>query len=431
MALFIGNINTNPIIDTKHRNYNGSQPTNIKAYGVSFSDMSTNTTATRLYTAANYKFSFSDTMTKGADDFIANEAGPFMIRECATGYNSSTGKQEVVAYKGDSNYSTYLGDKNYDIMIEFPVFYYTRPESLQFVVTSTPGVLGFVASPMHNRNGKVYDYAYVSKFKLDNNFCSQYNTRPYTTNVKALRDGVRQKGMQLMDYPTHCMLTILMFIKYGDIQFNTQIIGEHPSNYHLSGISKYIRSYDGSFILGESAPNVTLGLENYTSYPGVWLDGAYSINGDLYVYSDLESFDYDYGFSRMGVKSGLSSTGNKLLDKDNNFINVSYGLGPVSSAVYAPYKSLIYVSSAQYALLSSSDIANDDDTNIFSTVTISNNISGVSLIGLIGVGKRLSSRTHSTIAKYSSPLSYGRVGHSSNSDYAKLAARSMFWRNAL
>ena len=264
---------------------------------------------TSTTTNKNFKATFSNHSSYQIDPYTGSSGLPFSgIRECCTRYNSTTGEQEVVSYEGDPTWDTDKIKPEYNRMIEFPFFYFRRPNWCSFYVSPNQNI--GVPSPMHYRNGKLYDYVYISKYFIDHNGKSKIGSTPISVSVydrNNIRDVVRKKGMYLMDYPAYCMITILGLIKYKYLELynSTWTDGSidalssyfSAASYDMTGYSVNTLSKD-YFGSGYQVFTSLFGLENFhNSSPGTVLDGAYiykNINSDtvynLYIPQDIENF---------------------------------------------------------------------------------------------------------------------------------------------
>lgn len=264
---------------------------NIPVYGVRFDG--TNSAGTRLYNAAGKAWQRSTHVVQGQDDFSG--IAPFNVKECITQYNSDTGKREVLAYKGDSNWNTLVTNKTGDRMIEFPCFWYSRPSKYEFLI-SPQAKVGFKPSPMHYRNGVLHDTVRVTKYAVNNNYVSQTGEKPrVSTDMNTFRSNLRNKGMYLLDYPTWCSITMLSLVKYANMDVQNTV-GQGISTGETiiaSGGADSVLGLDGAAGLVVTRLSVvTHGIENL--YSNVWkfIDGLYGYGGYLY-YKDLESMTLD------------------------------------------------------------------------------------------------------------------------------------------
>ena len=157
MGLFIGDIDKSWL----PTDITSAMLSSHKIYGVSFDGSSH--VGIRLYDSVGLRWTPSSEAAAGIDDF--KNLAPFNVKKCVTQYNSSTGKREVLAYEGDTNYATLIANKTGDRMVEFPKFYYKRPNRWTWLV-SPDYVQGFLPSPMHFRNGTMHDVVRVSEYML-------------------------------------------------------------------------------------------------------------------------------------------------------------------------------------------------------------------------------------------------------------------------
>lgn len=265
---------------------------NIPVYGVRFDG--TNSAGIRTYDAEGMTWERSTDVIQGADDF-ANIA-PFNVRECITQYNSGTGEREVLAYKGDSSWSSLVTNKTGDRMIEIPCFWYKRPSKYEWLV-APQAKTGFKPSPMHYRNGVLHDKVRVTKYTLDDNYVSQTSTSPrVSTDMNTFRNNLRAKGMYVLDYPTWCSLTMLSLVKYANMDIQNTVgqgasIGDAVIS---SGGADSVLGLDGSAgaVDNTRLSVVTHGIENLYSNVWKYMDGIYGYGGYLY-YKDVESMTAD------------------------------------------------------------------------------------------------------------------------------------------
>lgn len=241
-----------------------------KVYGVEFLDyklqrsnyksVSTNRTGVRLYGAENLNFEPASNDYAGVDDFKTKDV--FNIKECCTRYDEDLESQVVVSYKGDPTWETDKVNPDYNVMLEFPLFYYYRPNPYCFMVCKYKYNDKFKPSPMHSRpNGYIYDKVYVSKYKINTNFRSVANT----TIHKSISDGISDyaaavegtiaQGLYLMDYTVYSSITMLMLIKYATLHAGPLFSN---TDKNMCGYSKDYNA-DGKY----SDCSVMLGLEDW------------------------------------------------------------------------------------------------------------------------------------------------------------------------
>ena len=260
-------------------------------YGVVFDG--TNSAGTRTYGASGLTWQRSTNTVAGTDDFAS--LAPFNVKECITQYNSGTGEREVLAYKGDSSWSSLISQGTGDRMVEFPIFWYKRPSKYEWIISDVKEA-GFKPSPMHYRNGKYYGTIRVSKYAVDSTYSSQTGTAPLVnTNMNTFRTNLRAKGMYMIDYPTWCSLVTLMLIKYNnmDVQSTVGFGVSNSSATVNSGNADGVLGLDGSpTTISTSESVLTFGIENFFSNVWKFIDGFYGYNGNLYI-KDIESIVND------------------------------------------------------------------------------------------------------------------------------------------
>lgn len=287
MGLCIGNFNSDILPTSVKESIGADSP----MYGVKFDG--TNSAGIRTYDAATLNWTPSTASVAGVDDF-ANLA-PFNVKECITQYNSSSGEREVLAYKGDSNWNSLVAAKTGDRMIEFPVFYYRRPSKYEFIVSPTYKA-GFQPSPWHYRKGELKEVRRISKYNIDTNYASQTGTTPrVNTNMNTFRTNLRAKGWYMMDYDAWYSLSILMLVKYANMNLQSTVgLGyQSGSTVIANGNADTVLGLDGSKTSVSTNESVlTFGIENF--YANVWkyLDGLYGYGGYLYK-KDVEDMTAD------------------------------------------------------------------------------------------------------------------------------------------
>ena len=287
MGLCIGNFN-NDILPTSVKESIGADS---PMYGVKFDG--TNSAGIRTYDAATLNWTPSTASVAGVDDF-ANLA-PFNVKECITQYNSGTGEREVLAYKGDSNWNSLVAAKTGDRMIEFPVFYYRRPSKYEFIVSPTYKD-GFQPSPWHYRKGELKEVRRISKYNIDTNYASQTGTSPrVNTNMNTFRTNLRAKGLYMMDYDAWYSLSILMLVKYANMNLQSTVgLGyQSGSAVIANGNADTVLGLDGSKTSVSANESVlTFGIENFYANEWKYLDGLYGYGGYLYK-KDVEDMTAD------------------------------------------------------------------------------------------------------------------------------------------
>ena len=287
MAFVIGNFDAQLLPD----DVKTALDEDVPMYGVKFNGV--DSAGIRTYDAATLNWSRSSNEVRGIDDF--ENLPPFNVKECVTKFNSSTGEREVLAYKGDSGYASAKADTDADVMIEVPCFWYKRPSKWEWIVAPRAKA-GFKPSPMHYRNGILYDKVRITKYALNNDFVSQTGYRPrVSTDMNTFRDNLRSKGMYMLDYNTWCSLVILMIIKYSNLDVQNVVgRGKYTGNSTIqSGGADNVLGIDGSptsITVNESC--LTFGIENFFSNIFKYVDGIFLHNLVLY-WRDVESMSSD------------------------------------------------------------------------------------------------------------------------------------------
>lgn len=280
MPVFIGNIHgiDTSALETTIQNYtlglSGKHPIYGVQYVIGRSD------GVREYTAQNMIWEPSSATYKGRDDFA--DLAPFNIKECITVYNSSTNGRDVVAYKGDSNWdeavTEYKDDPNADMMMEFPKFYYKRPQRYEWLISPDP-VDGFMPSPMHYRNGKMHDVVRIGKYPLSG--YRSWTGLPFSTSTvwKSNNDNLRKKGQYEWDYAAWMSIVMLMMVKYNNMDLEACLGGFANDT---CGVNDGIQGLDGHVVT-----NTLMGIE----FPLQWVHqgGVYHNNGDVFVNTNIEN----------------------------------------------------------------------------------------------------------------------------------------------
>ena len=288
MAFLVGNFGKDFMPDSVIMALNSDT---VPVYGVRFDG--TNSVGVRTYDASQLVWERSSNLVAGRDDFAS--IAPFNIKECITQYNSGTGKREVLAYKGASNWDSLVASKTGDRMIEYPCFWYKRLSKYDYLVAPQAKV-GFKPAPMFYRNGVLYDKVRVTKFALNSSYESQVGYSPLvSTDMNTFRTNLRAKGMHLLDSPTWWSLVFLMTVKYANLNVQTTVgYGRSDGNATIvSGGTENVLGVDGSATsVGTNESVLTLGIENFFSNVWKYLDGIYGYGGHLYI-KDIESITSD------------------------------------------------------------------------------------------------------------------------------------------
>ena len=192
--------------------------------------------------------------------------------------------------RGD--YDTLIANKTGDRMVEFPKFYYKRPNKWTWLV-SPDYVEGFLPSPMYYRNGVMHDTVRVSEYMLSTSgstVISQPGTTPrVSTTIADFRTMLRAKGQYVIDMSSYSMIVILAIIKYADI--NSRLASG-------AGIYSGTAKAMGDSILGldEYRTSLTdnlnvrcMGIEDLWGNPWNYLDGIFVYNGNIYINNDIEN----------------------------------------------------------------------------------------------------------------------------------------------
>ena len=338
----------------------------IGIYGVEFNGSNP---GKRLYDARYLKFRKfkpSSTTTAGYDAFIKTTDSPFAIKEVVTKYNTSTGKQEVLAYEGDDNWSSAISDSNHNRMIEFPKFYYKRPSQFRWEVSTTQHP-GFKPSPMHYRNGVMHDKVWVSKYRVNSSYLSQSGQVPVTNGshttdgsgytITKFRNEFRSRGCYVWDYATQCSINMLMFVKYATMNIQSLIglgwsstpgiTADNLANTGKinTGGSDSVKGKDGysGATVNTNAAIVAMGIDNYWGNIWTFCDGMVMGNSGgnkVYINTDIEHITANPSLSNLGGYSlvgtnAATSTGTDAFSWISNSMaydsNVDWAQYPTST----------------------------------------------------------------------------------------------------
>ena len=312
MAFGIGNVSLN----TPDSIYKAIDASSAKVFGVKFYKNGTDGSqwqGERLYSAKNLKFTPSTYSTTGVDEFC--KYSPFNQKICATKYNSSTGKRDIMAYSTESGYSTALSDADSDVMVEFPKFWYLRPSKYEFLVSDSP-IEGFLPSPMHYRNEVMHDKVYVSKYELNHLYHSKsgqrgtyqwqqesggtsgngFNSNNSTVQTSQIhRTELRKKGMYVLDYASYCAILMLGLVKYATLNWKG-LIGygacyrtTSPTGILSTGGADSITTLDGGSTTDQTHAVLSFGIENLWANTWKSIEGICQAGGYLYINTDIEN----------------------------------------------------------------------------------------------------------------------------------------------
>ena len=287
MGLFVGDIDKSWL----PTDITSAMLSSSKIYGVTFDGSSH--VGIRLYDSIGLRWTPSSEAAAGIDDF--KDLAPFNVKKCVTQYNSSTGKREVLAYEGDTNYATLIANKTGDRMVEFPKFYYKRPNKWTWLV-SPDYVQGFLPSPMHFRNGTMHDVVRVSEYMLSTSgstVISQPGSNPrVSTPIADFRTILRAKGQYVIDRSSYDMIAILAIIKYGDLNAELVNGSGHVSGNNTITLNDSIKGLDGYRTSLTDNLNIrVMGIEDFYGNAWTFIDGVFQYAGNVYVNNDIENIE--------------------------------------------------------------------------------------------------------------------------------------------
>lgn len=289
MGLIIGNLGDN-LLPTDVKD---ALDISVPMYGVKFDGV--NAQGIRTYGAEGMSWQPSTNTVAGVDDF--KDVAPFKVRECCRVWDSTQSKATYY-YKEDytdtewqtvrnGTHSTIKGD----ILIEIPKFYYKRPSKYEFIV-APKYKNGFTLAPCFHHQSGDKDCVRVTKYNIGSGYVSRSGVATLSnTTMNTFRTGLRNKGMNMMDYATWYSIMILMLVKYANM--NTQATvgygyAEGQQAYN-AGNADNVLGLDGSASgLGVNNAVLAMGIENFWGNVLKFLDGMYAYNGNLYI-KDVET----------------------------------------------------------------------------------------------------------------------------------------------
>ena len=291
MGLCIGNFSN----DLLPQDVKDAIGVSVPMYGVKFDGV--NAQGIRTYDAAGLAWQPSTSAIKGVDDF--KNLAPFKVRECCRVYKNNTATYYYKDDYTDTEWQTVRNGTHAtikgDILIEIPKFYYKRPSKYEFIV-APKYKNGFKLAPcFHRLNGDV-DCIRVTKYNIGSGYVSRSGVATLSnTNMNTFRSGLRNKGMNLMDYTTYYSLMILMLVKYANMNSQATVgygyaEGSHTYN---AGNADNVLGLDGSASgLGVNNAVLAMGIENFWGNVWKYIDGMYGYNGNIYI-KDVESVSQD------------------------------------------------------------------------------------------------------------------------------------------
>src|SRR5574344_1447100 len=125
---------------------------------------------------------------------------------------------------------------------------------------------------------------------------SQTGTTPrVNTNMNTFRTNLRAKGWYMMDYDAWYSLSILMLVKYANMNLQSTVGRGNCSRGSLiaNGNADTVLGLDGSKTSVSTNESVlTFGIENFYTNEWKYLDGIYGYGGYLYK-KDVEDMTAD------------------------------------------------------------------------------------------------------------------------------------------
>lgn len=289
MGLIIGNLGDN-LLPTDVKD---ALDISVPMYGVKFDGV--NAQGIRTYGAAGMSWQPSTNTVAGVDDF--KDVAPFKVRECCRVWDST---QSKATYYYKDNYTdtewqtvrngTHATIKG-DILIEIPKFYYKRPSKYEFIV-APKYKNGFKLAPCFHHQSGDKDCVRVTKYNIGSGYVSRSGVATLSNiTMDTFRAGLRNKGMNMMDYATYYSLMILMLVKYANMDSQATVgygYAEGKQTYN-AGNADNVLGLDGSASgLGVNNAVLAMGIENFWGNVWKFLDGMYGYNGNIYI-KDVET----------------------------------------------------------------------------------------------------------------------------------------------
>ena len=337
MALLIGNVNDTILGGMGSKNFYCDE---TSIFGVDFNQYagSKATLGDRTDDAVGFRFNPckpDDKDTKsdntrvyqyGTDDFIINSP-IFKPRECCIHTDDlKNSDYSKIIYKDSISEESWIEkskDSDYNVMVEFSKFYYKRPGLYKFQVSGTKHD-GFECSPMHYRGGVEYDYCYISKYPICKTYLSNASDLPLgahsmsiygpTAALSTVRSKIRStypNTLYLLDYQVWCSITMLMFIKYAEMNIFPLIptfatnAAPDTVDYKTNGATMSIPGLDGYLTTNLATEGnkccaaVNFGLENWYGGVPTTIDGLFIWNGSVYMANDSMSLTANPGFTTL------------------------------------------------------------------------------------------------------------------------------------
>lgn len=333
---------------------------------------------TREAETASYKFGRSTYAEKGVDDFIDTQQ--YHLRLCATKYNATKKKREVVAYK-DSDYQGFndaIAAKDCDIMVEFNRCFVERTQDADgtehFKTMDSTNKTSGALSPAFTRGSKTYTAIRIGKYPVDSSYMSIPNSTPLTgVTLDQMRSAARAKGQYVLDYATYCTLLMLMTVKYGSIDVRNTV-GVGSATAMSSGRSDEILNNDGTATGNDAVES--LWIENYWGNGAPKFVDAVMISGtnmdEVYATNDVANLTAlnpanltKLSTPTIGVdanKKTVITTVSKTVkysdmtqaDKDSNWLAIRgntdvFGPDAANYATYADYVAATQAAASNYA----------------------------------------------------------------------------------
>jgi archaellum component FlaC len=185
---------------------------------------------TRMYASSNLSWSKSTDLSAGVDDF--KNRSPFNTYEVLTKPDSN-GVSQIVGYEGDYIWSTYRNDPTFgaDVITMFEKSYIKRSVDSSGKGTwlvSDKYIDGFYPSPMHLRNGKLYNVIGITRYGVcddgNNGICSRSGLYQKINFTEAqFETALRARGMRVMGINEYGYLQMLGSIKYNNLNWQSAV----------------------------------------------------------------------------------------------------------------------------------------------------------------------------------------------------------------
>ena len=182
---------------------------------------------------------------------------------------------------GGAEYDTQKESNTGDIMVEFPMGYYYRPDKWTFIVSPDP-IEGFQPSPACDLgNGTILDGFRLSEFDLsyvDSVPRSIPGAAPWgRVTIQTFKDALKTKGQYMETFGAWCWINFLRAIKQQNL--NSQKVNGIGNGLGYGAImtEDNIQGLDGYIGLKKNDNVRTLGLQNFYGHVSNYLHNVITI----------------------------------------------------------------------------------------------------------------------------------------------------------